>query len=328
MENYFQDVVGLALGLARGDEVMLANFYAEESDFVRFNGGRVRQAGGVETRSLSIDLIHGSRHASARTTLAGDLEVDRARLVRIVEDLRDRRAHVPEDPHLLYSTEVRSTERRVESRLPSGGQALAEIETAAGGRDLVGIYAAGGIYQGFANSLGQRNWYANGSFNLDWSFVHSSDKAVAANYAGFEWRPETLRQKADVALEQLAVLARPPHAIRPGRYRVVLAPAALAEFLSLLGWGGFGLRAHRTKTTPLLRMIEDEARLDPRVRLSENFERGLAPDFQEEGFLRPPEVPLIADGRYRECLASPRSAAEYGVPTNGAASRRARSRSI
>src|SRR2546423_10097470 len=155
---------------------MLANFYAEESDFVRFNGGRVRQAGGVETRSLSIDLIHDSRHASARTTLAGDLEVDPARLVRIVEDLRDRRAHLPEDPHLLYSTEVRSTERRVESRLPSGGQALAEIETAAGGRDLVGIYAAGGIYQGFANSLGQRNWYANGSFNLDWSFVHSSDK--------------------------------------------------------------------------------------------------------------------------------------------------------
>ncbi len=55
------------------------------------------------------------------------------------------------------------------------------------------------------------------------------------------------------------------------------------------------------------------------MRLVENTRAGLAPDFQEEGFLRPDEVALIEGGEYRECLVSPRSAAEYGVPTNGAA---------
>jgi hypothetical protein len=97
-----------------------------------------------------------------------------------------------------------------------------------------------------------------------------------------------------------------------------VAPAALAELLGLLGWGGFGLRAHRTKTTPLLRMIENGARLDPAVTIGENVRDGLAPGFQEQGFLRPDRIPLIEAGGYRECLASPRSSREYGATTNGA----------
>jgi predicted Zn-dependent protease len=206
----------------------------------------------------------------------------------------------------------------VESRLLAGRDAVEEIQSAARGRDLVGIYAAGSVYCGFANSLGQRNWYANGSFNLDWSFVHSSDKAVTTHYAGFEWSPEAFERKIDSALAQLELASQSPRTVEPGRYRVYLAPAALADFLALLGWGGFGLRAHRSKTTPLLRMREEGLRLHPEVRLVENTRDGLAPDFQEEGFRRPDRVSLIDAGAYRDCLASPRSAAEYGVPTNGA----------
>ena len=318
MESYFHDVAALVTRSLRADEVHLANFYGEDSDFVRFNGGKIRQAGAVEMRSLSIDLIRGRRHAAGSTSLGGDLDADRVRIAALVESLRERYAWVPEDPYLLYATDVVSSAKRAESRLPPSAQAVEEVRTAARGRDLVGIYAAGGIYNGFANSLGQRNWCANASFNLDWSFVHSADRAAAANYAGFEWDPRAFRRKVDMALEQLALLARPARTVAPGRYRVYLAPAAFAEFLGLLGWGAFGLRAHRTKTTPLLRMIEEGERLDPRMRLHENARDGLAPGFQEEGFRRPDVVPLIDQGVYAECLASPRSAAEYGVPTNGA----------
>ena len=35
--------------------------------------------------------------------------------------------------------------------------------------------------------------------------------------------------------------------------------------------------------------------------------------------MRPDSVPLIVDGAYADTLVSPRSAQEYGVPTNGAA---------
>ena len=318
MEGYFHDVAAIVTNLLRGEEIHLTSFYGEDSDFVRLNQGRVRQAGAVAMRSLTVDLVRGRRHASGSVSLSGDLALDRMRIALLVEDLRERSTMVPEDPFLFYATEPRSSARRFANRLPSGGEALEEIQSAARGRDLVGIYAAGDVYRGFANALGQHNWYANSSYNLDWSFVHAADRAVTVNYAGFEWKREELERKVDGALAELELLSRPARTIPPGRYRVYLAPAALGDFLGLLGWGGFGLRAHRSKTTPLLRMIEQGQRLHPSVRLVENTRAGLAPDFQEEGFLRPDEVPLIEGGEYRECLASPRSAAEYGVPTNGA----------
>jgi len=318
MESYFRDIAALVSSELRGDEIHLSTFQGEDSDFVRLNGGRVRQAGSVTARAVTVDLISGRRHAEGAVSLSGDLAEDRVRIARLIAGLREQRDLMPEDPFLAYATEVRSTERREKNRLPSGGEALDDIHAAGRGRDLVGIYAAGGIYRGFANSLGQRNWYENYSYNFDWSFVRETDKAATANYAGFEWSRPVFERKVETASEELALLAEPARTVRPGRYRVYLAPAALAEMLGLLSWGGFGLRAHRTKTTPLLRMIEDGAHLGRGVTLLENTRDGLAPGFQEEGFLKPDTIALIEAGSYRECLASPRSSVEYGAPTNGA----------
>ena len=318
MEEYFHAIVDVLGGLVRGAETHVSSFHGEESDFVRLNQNQVRQAGSVTMRTLETDLISGRRHAAGSLSLSGDLAVDRSRITDLVESLRARRQHVPEDPFLCYATERRSTANRRQNGLPDGAAALEEIRRLANGRDLVGIYAAGGIYAGFANSLGQRNWYESYSYNFDWSLYHAADKAVTANYAGFEWQSEELARKMAAAIERLEILARSPRTISPGRYRAYLAPAALGEILGLLGWGGFGLRAHRTKTTPLLRMIEEDAKLDPRITLVENTGDGFAPDFQEEGFLRPERVALIEAGGYRDCLASPRSAMEFGAANNGA----------
>src|SRR5690606_33835670 len=97
-----------------------------------------------------------------------------------------------------------------------------------------------------------------------------------------------------------------------------LAPAAVREVLALLAWGGFGLKSHRTKQTALLRMIADDARLHPSVTLVENTADGAGPAFGPAGFAKAERVPLIEGGRYAGALCSPRSAREYGVPTNGA----------
>ena len=67
-------------------------------------------------------------------------------------------------------------------------------------------------------------------------------------------------------------------------------------------------------------MIEEGARLHPLVTIRENTRDGVAPNFQEAGFIKPDQVTLIEKGAVRDCLISPRSAKEYGVPTNGAAS--------
>ncbi len=188
----------------------------------------------------------------------------------------------------------------------------------AGGADMVGILAGGGIYNGFANSLGQRNWFDTHSFNVDWSLYHHADKAVKSQYAGFEWHEQALVAKMRAAREQLEVLSRPAKTISRGEYRVYLSPAAMDLILGMVAHGGFGLKAHRTKTTPLLKMREAGATLDAAVSISENSAEGIAPTFQAQGFVKPPQVKLIDGGRLAQTLVSPRSAREYGVEPNGA----------
>lgn len=318
MQEYFYEIADLIGTRLRGAEVHTCSFAAEASDFVRFNRSRVRQAGSVTQRELTIDLIEGRRHAAGRLALSGDLGMDRARATALLDELRARRTHLPEDPFLLYATEPRSTERQHPDRLPAADDAVRAIQRAGAGRDLVGIYAAGGTYAGFANSLGQRNWHANFSYNLDWSFYHEGDRAVKASYAGLAWQPAEFERKVDRAAAELEAVARPARAIPPGRYRVYLAPAALYELFELLGWGGFGLRAHHTKKTPLLKMVTEGARLHPTVGICENTAAGVAPDFESSGFLRPDRVALIEQGAFADCLVCPRSAAEFGGTTNGA----------
>jgi predicted Zn-dependent protease len=319
MQEYFYQLADSLTPLLQSGEVYTCTFDAEDSDFVRFNRSAVRQAGTVAQRFLSLTLIHGMRHTSGTVSLSGDLEMDRPRVTLLVSELREQLPYLPEDPHLLYATEVHSSEHQGQNRLPEDSTAIvAAIQEAGRGRDLVGLYAAGGIHSGFANSFGQRNWFSSYSYNFDWSFYHQGDKAVKCSYAGFVWDPAEFTRKVNAAAEQLAVLSRPPRTIEPGRYRVYLAPDALSDIVGLLGWGGFSLKEHRTKQTVLLKMVEEGVRLHSLVTLRENTRDAVAPNFQEDGFIKPDQVTLIDNGVFRDCLISPRSAKEYGVSTNGA----------
>ncbi len=319
MQDFFHSLVDSIGALLRGGEVFTAAFAGEDSSFVRLNGARIRQAGEVRQRELRLDLIEGRRHAAATLTLGGVAAEDRQRLARLIEQLRAVRAHVPEDPFLSYNTACESSLQETASRLPEDGWVLEQVGRAARGRDLVGVYAAGAQYSGFANSLGQRNWHAAHSYNLDWSLFDRGDKAVKEAYAGFAWDEAEFAARVERAHEQLAVVGQSARTLDPGRYRAYLAPAAMYEIMGMLSWGGFSVRAHRTKTTPLIGMADGERRLSPQVTLVEATARGVAPDFEESGYRRPPSVALIERGAYRDCLVSPRSALEYDCAPNGAA---------
>jgi predicted Zn-dependent protease len=276
----------------------------------------VRQAGHVTQQALSLDLIEGQRHAAGFCDLAGEFTEDLCRLETLLRTLRAQRRHLPEDPHLHYAAEIHSSEQHHHNLLPEGGEAIASLIRAAEGLDLVGIWAAGTIARGFANSLGQRNWHSSANFNLDWSCYHARDKAVKSNYAGFHWEPQRLEAKLEQARSQLAVMARPARTLSPGRYRAYLAPMALQEILDMLAWGGFGLKSQRTAQSPLQKMLIEGRTLHPAVTLQEDNTRGLEPRFTESGFIKPERVELIRQGAYRDSLAGARSAREYGVAVN------------
>ncbi|RMH69680.1 MAG: TldE/PmbA family protein [Actinomyces sp.] len=318
--TWFDELVTWTTGRLRGDEVLLAHLVGEDSQFVRFNHAAVRQATSVHQRELHLELVVGARHAGGSLTLAGDLDQDRGRVSRLLDDLRDQIRAVPEDPHLDYNTEVSSSERLERGTLPDPGDAVGTIRARAEKHDLVGVYAAGDSFVGFANSLGQRNWFETTTFNLDWSLYLHDDKAAKNLYAGRRWDDDTFASRLAWSSRQLEALARPPLDLKPGEYRAYLAPAALREITDLLSWGGFSEKAHRTRTTPLLRMVTEGVHLHPAVTIREDTAGGVAPDFQSEGFRRPDRIVLVDRGTHAGTLVSPRTAREYGIATNGAES--------
>jgi predicted Zn-dependent protease len=310
---------GLAARLEKAigaGETLLSNLAAERSDFVRFNKALVRQAGSVEQSYLSLRLVRGGRQASASIALAGN-EDDLAPASSTLGRLRDALKDLPADPWLLINEKPQSSSTERHGTVLPAQEVVEQALRCAKGRDLVGFYAGGTIYRGFANSLGQRNWHEVDSFNFDWSIYRQADQAVKTSYAGFGWSPVEFAARMQRAAEQVELLALPVRKIEPGEYRAYLSPRALVDIVGLLSWGGFSARARQTKQSPLLRMQEGRT-LAPQVTLTENIGEGVAPSFQSEGFVKPAAVPLIQGGKLGEPLISPRSAKEYGLATNGA----------
>ncbi len=316
VETYFRELADLLEAEREPDEQFLLNLSGEDTDFVRFNESRVRQAGHVRQIDVDIDLLCGEQHAAGRLNVSGELRTDWAALNQLLHKLRETRAAVGADPYQNYARTVVDSYQHRRGGLPQPHRAIGDICAAAEGTDLVGVLASGSVYRAFANHLGQRNWHAADSFNFDWSCFAGNDRAVKARYAGARWRAEELRECMRQVSEALALVKREPRALEPGRYRVYLSPAALYELVSLLCWGGFDLKAHECRLTPLLKLAMGERRFSSEITLYENNERAFTPAFTREGFAKPDKVTLIEQGRFVNTLNTARSAREYDREVN------------
>ena len=313
----FKDLVEwLKQAITDGEQFHLG-YAAESSEFVRLNHARVRQAGQVQQASVNLKLIHDGRHADLGITLAGAPELDRQRLAEGLQQLRETLPLLPQDPYLLLNHNAWKSQNEQARPLPDLDQVLAEISQAAQGVDLVGFYAAGPISRGFASSSGAFGWHQANSFNFDFSLFHANGEAVKASYAGDAWDSAAFAQRFQQAREQLEYLGRPLHTLAPGQYRAYLAPAALEEIVSMLAWGGFSAQAIASKGSPLQRLYAGDQALNPLVSMAEQVSTSLSPAFSRDGYPRS-DVTLISAGHAEGRLVNSRSAAEYGLSTNGA----------
>jgi predicted Zn-dependent protease len=313
--EYFYTLADSAGAQAKNGEAALLNLRGESSDFIRYNRTRIRQAGRVRQARLRLTLVRDRRQASATFDLSGDESADRSRLASMLCELRQLCKMLPEDPYQQFATAVNSTDRKDPASLPGAGEATAQIVAAFDGLDMTGIWACGESCCGFANSMGQRNWHAVGSFNFDCS-VHDGAQSVKHSLAGQNFDAEALDAAATRARQTLSILSRPPRRLDPGRYRAYLAPEAMVAILGLLSWGGFGLKSQRSGRSPLTRLVDGEIHLDPRVSIFEDVASGFAPSFTGEGFIRPRRVSLIEDGRFATHLVDARSAREFDQRVN------------
>jgi predicted Zn-dependent protease len=318
MQGYFYELTEFVQNQIKGNEHFTCWFSAEDSDFVRFNRGAIRQPGHVRQMHLNLQLIDCLRHANYSTTLGGNLNADLDLIDRLICSLRSQLVDLPEDPYLLISTKVCSTEQIASTSLPPTNSIVDDIMILAQSHDFVGILATGPIYRGFANSYGQRNWHETTSFNLDWSLYQGYDNAVKATYAGFDWVSDQFTDKFFTAISQLGLLKRDPIELKLGSYRAYLTPAALGEMVGMLNWEGLSEKSLRTKQSSLRRMRDEGLQLNSAISLSENTAEGMSPGFQTEGFIKPHCIMLINNGVLTGSMVSPRTAKEYGMATNGA----------
>jgi predicted Zn-dependent protease len=319
MKDEFFSLAQQLCGEVHADEVLLCSLSAELSDFVRFNHSRVRQAGRVEQRYLSLRLIRAQRQAYATLALAGSAE-DLALCRHAIHNLREQLAQLPEDPWLLYATDPQGTSSERLGLLPPPGEVVDEVARRTADVDFVGFYAGGTIYRAFANSLGQRNWHEVETYNFDWSLHLEGDKAVKNGYAGTHWDASVFAAKMDDSARDLERMKGTSRTLVPGEYRVYLAPRAIDEIMELLSWDAFSARARATHQSALVRM-DDGEKLSPDVSLLESTQAGYAPAFQGDGYIGPGALVLIDAGAAAASLVSPRSAREYDLPPNGANAR-------
>ncbi len=318
MQQYFAEIVEATNARKEAGEEILFYLSAEESDFCRFNGGKIRQAGQVEQRFLTLTLIQQQKMLKTHISLSGTFADDMETIARHLKKLRSLLATTPDDPFLNYERAGRSSVSMHSNTLPEAAAACGDVVRLAKGEDLVGVFASGGIYRGFANSLGQFNWYENFNFNLDFSLVEQADKAVKSSYSGFHWDAEQLEKKLASMREQKDILRRPAAAIKPGTYRAYLAPGAMEEVFGLLNWQSFGARAQKTRKAPIEKLVRGEVSLSPRVSVTENTAQGIAPNFDGFGFRKPEKIPLIEKGKHVGALVSARSGREYDLKPTGA----------
>ena len=304
----------LRASLQAGEDFSLW-YSAEESEFIRFNRAQVRQAGHVTQATGRLRLIRDDRSAETAVTLSGDLESDRQRLAEGLVQLRLVICQLPPDPYLQVERSAWHRRAVDDATLPDCTSVLAEIDRQANGLDLVGIYAAGPLYRGFANSFGALGWHAAHCFNFDWSLFHANHQAVKADYAGSRWDAAEFASRFTHARQQLEHLGKPVRHLQPGDYRAYLAPAALDEVLGMLSWTGFSARALANKESPLQRLQDGSASFSPLLNLDEQVAGALAPAFGPEGAPRS-DVALVRDGKLAGQLVYPRSAREYDLDAN------------
>lgn len=288
----------------------------EESQFMRFNGARVRQTGRVSDGNLTLTVIQAERGASSTVPFVGNFETDWSLLKLALEELQTMVPQLPVDPFLVVP-EGTATSRTVQTGELLAADAiastlLAPVQTL----DFTGIYAGGRIFRGYADSAGQRHWFESTNYSLDFSLFDAQNQAVKGTIADNQWQQTTFIDKINQAKHQLTIMACPAKSIERGQYRTYLAPAAVAELLHMFSWGGVGEADLQQSNSAFGLLRQGKRLLSPKFTLQENFHQANMPRFNDYGEMAPLQMPIIQQGQLVNSLVSSRSAKEYKTPSN------------
>lgn len=306
----------------------------EESQFTRFNASKVRQSGLVCDGQLRLTLMTSDRTTSTNVPFTGDFLTDWAIAQEALSVLQAELPLLPEDPYVVVPTATDGEPEQNHSREVRTGRLLAE-ETVANtllepvrSLDFSGLYAGGTSYRAYGDSAGKQHWFEAPSFTLDYSLFTSpvgntagdtDSSAAKGTLAGAQWDSQAYTQNIAATKQQLARLTTPPKALPKGNYRTYLAPAAVADIIDTILWGGgLGEASLRQGNSAFGKLETGEKRLSEKFSLSEDFGRIGVPRFNSSGAIAPSQLAIIQNGQWANALINARSAKEYGKVSNAA----------
>lgn len=318
LEASFNQLSDTIADQLKPDEQFTLTLNSEQSQFTRFNHARVRQTGSVNDGTLHLTLMQNQRSSYLEFPFTGADDVDREQAQQALEALRREVPGLPVNPYLVVPTgEGVSQEVHAGKLLPS--QTVAPtLLSVVGDLDFTGIYAAGLMIRAYADSVGQKHWFATDSFSLDYSLFTPEGQALKGTLAGSHWDQEAYVAKIQESRTQLERLAQPPKQVERGQYRTYFAPAAIAELLYMLSWGGLSEASYQQGGSCFGALRRGEKKLSPKLTLKENFRHGLVPRFNDLGEIAPLELSLIEAGKLANLLVSSKTAKEYNLVANGA----------
>ncbi|MEL4894621.1 TldD/PmbA family protein [Crocosphaera sp. Alani8] len=317
LESSFQQLCHILLDKLQGDEYLTIELNGEQTQFIRFNGARVRQTGIVKDGSIKLTLIANQRTAFATFPFTGDEGVDNLIAVDNLNYLRQELTQLLEDPYIILPENNGTTREIYRGELLSREEAVNHLLAPVSDVDMTGLYTAGSVIRGNANSKGQFHWFATENFIVDYSLITPSEKAVKGVFSGQNWEHDKYLEQIEIDKKQLLALEKPSKTLQPGGYRTYFAPAAVADLISMLSWGGISESSLRRGDSSLLKLQQGQT-LSSQFSLQENFSKGTVPRFNELGEIAPEVLPIINEGNLVNTLISSRTASEYGLTGNNA----------
>jgi len=314
-ETTFNQLMDALMPQLTAGETLAVSLVAEESEFTRFNHAKVRQTGSIENGSMSITLMGNGRSTTESITFTGEKAADWPLLQTALQTLREELPQLPEDTYLVLPEGDDHSREVYDGELLAMDAIAPTLLPQLAGLDAVGLYAGGRCVRAYADSAGQRHWFETETFTLDYSLFTESGQAVKGTYAGRHWDNAAYADNLAAAQTLLEQMSQTPKPLERGQYRTYFAPAAVADLMSMLSWGGIGEASIRRGGSALGPLQRGEKFLSDKIHLAEDFSQGQVPRFNQYGELAPLTMPLIAGGQLKNTLVSARTAKEYGIPS-------------
>lgn len=316
MKKVFNSISDLLFKELKSGEDVILSFSGENSQFIRFNNGSVRQTGLVDDADIELKFISNNRICGGGFTISGDMEIDLARGKHEIERMRHETNELPEDPFLVLPKNLGSSNVVKEANGLKFEDSIDAILPAMSGTDFVGILANGKMFRGNANSKGQNHWFETDTYSLDYSLVTSTHQMVKGSFSGSDWNQDEYESYVRRSKEKLSLMERKPIKIKTGDYRTWFESAAVSDFLGMFSWNGISEASLRQGCSGFGKMRHNDARLSPKFSVIEDFSPGYCPKFNSDGEVAIDELALIEAGQLKNTLISSRSAKEYGLESN------------